>query len=93
MRKAGSKTEKICWNLKIVNNGNVLFDKEYPSLKHIGEDIGYKYNRVVELATGRKKQQTGIFDSQYIFTKLNGSECQQEHNVVEEEEGQAPVSK
>lgn len=71
MRKSGAKTEKLCWNLKVVNNGNVLFEKDYPSLKVIGEDLDFKYNRVVELATGRKKQQTGKYDSRYIFTKLN----------------------
>lgn len=80
MRKAGSKTEKICWNLKVLNNGNVLFEKDYPSLKSVGNDIGFKYNRVVELATGRKKQQTGTYDSKYIFTKLNNVGCQEEQD-------------
>jgi hypothetical protein len=76
MRKTGSLTEKLCWNLKVVNNGNVLFEKDYPSLKNVGDDIGFKYNRVVEIATGRKKQQTGTYDTKYIFTKLNG--CQED---------------
>ena len=80
MRKSGSNTIKNCWNLKIKNNGNILFEKDYPSLKVIGDDIGFKYNRVVELATGRKKQQTGIYDSVYVFTKLNKKECVEEHS-------------
>ena len=83
MRKSGSSTKKECWNLKIVNNEVVLFDKNYPSLKLIGEDIGYKYNRVVELSIGRKKQQSGIYDSQYIFTKINSKGCEEEHKSEE----------
>lgn len=71
MRKNGCDTMKNCWNLQIVNNGNILFSKDYPSLKVIGADIGFKYNRVQELATGRKKQQSGKYDSVYLFTKLN----------------------
>lgn len=83
MRKNGAKTNKICWNLKVLNNGNILFEKNYPSLMNIGEDLGFKYNRVVEMATGRKKQATGIYDSQYIFTKLNNEGCEEEHKVGE----------
>lgn len=79
MRNNGDKTKKECWNLKILNNDAVLFDKNYPSLKVIGEDIGYKYNRVVELSIGRKKQASGKYDSQYIFTKLNKKDCEEEH--------------
>lgn len=84
MRKTGSKTEKICWNLKVVNNDVVLFEKDYPSLKNIGDDIGFKYNRVVELATGRKKQQSGKYDSRYIFTKLNNKGCDAEPPLNED---------
>ena len=80
MRKAGAKTEKICWNLKVVNNENILFEKDYPSLKVIGEDLGFKYNRVVELATGRKKQNEGKYDSKYIFTKLNNKDKKEKEN-------------
>ena len=86
MRKSGASTKKECWNLKIVNNNNVLFDKNYPSLKLIGEDIGYKYNRVVELSIGRKKQQSGVYDSQYIFTKINNKVCEEEHKPPSAEE-------
>tara|TARA_Y100000401_G_scaffold109170_1_gene105117 strand:+ start:1657 stop:1950 length:294 start_codon:yes stop_codon:yes gene_type:complete len=84
MRKNGCKTEKKCWNLKVVNNGNTLFEKDYPSLKVIGEDLGFKYNRVVELATGRKKQQIGIFDSQYVFTKINKKNCNHTKEISDE---------
>ena len=79
MRKSGAKTEKLCWNLKVINNDITIFEKDYPTLKFVGEDLGFKYNRVVELATGRKKQQEGIFDSKYIFTKINKTNCQEEH--------------
>lgn len=81
MRKSGAKTEKLCWNLKVINNENVIFEKDYPTLKNVGNDIGFKYNRVVELATGRKKQQEGKFDSKYIFTKINKKECTEEHKT------------
>ena len=80
MRKSGAKTEKLCWNLKVVNNENVIFEKDYPTLKNVGEDLGFKYNRVVELATGRKKQQEGIYDSKYIFTKINKDKCGENNN-------------
>ena len=86
MRKSGAKTEKICWNLKVINNENTLFEKDYPSLKVIGDDLGFKYNRVVELATGRKKQQSGKYDSVYVFTKLNKKECVAQHNETLQEE-------
>lgn len=88
MRKSGAKTEKICWKLKVINNDNIIFEKDYPSLKVIGDDIGFKYNRVVELATGRKKQQTGKYDSIYVFTKLNKKECEEvdkEIPIIEED--------
>ena len=78
MRKSGAKTEKLCWNLKVINNENILLDKDYPSLKVIGDDLGFKYNRVVELATGRKKQNEGLYDSKYIFTKLNKKDDENE---------------
>lgn len=70
MRTEGAKTGKICWNLKIINNGNIIFNKDYPSLKVIGDDIGYTYNRVVELANGRIKPKVGLYDSQYVFSKI-----------------------
>jgi len=81
MRKSGAKTEKLCWNLKVINNENIVFEKDYPTLKNVGVDIGFKYNRVVELATGRKKQQEGFYDSKYIFTKINKVNCQEEHKT------------
>ena len=86
MRKTGDQTKKNCWNIKALNNDNILFEKDYPSLKSVGEDLGFTYNRVVELSIGRKKQASGKYDTQYIFTKLNKKECLGQHK--EEEEGQ-----
>ena len=92
MRKTGATTSKICWNLKVLNNDTILFEKEYPSLKMIGDDIGFKYNRVVELATGRKKQQTGTYDSVYVFTKLNKTfSCMPEDALPDEVEEKEEV--
>lgn len=70
MRKNGSETKKLCWNLKILNNENVIFEKDYTTLKSMPEDLGITYNRVVELSTGRKKQNGGKYDSVYVFTKI-----------------------
>ena len=84
MRKAGDKTKKECWNIKVVNQEVILFEKNYPSLKFVAPDLGFTYNRVVELSIGRKKQGSGIYDTQYIFTKINKKECQEEHKVEEE---------
>ena len=70
MRKEGSITNKLCWNLKIMMNDNIVFEKDYTTLKSMPEDLGLTYNRVVELATGRKKQNGGKYDSVYVFTKI-----------------------
>jgi len=70
MRKEGSSTKKICWNLKIKNNDTIIYDKDYTTLKSMPVDLGITYNRVVELSTGRKKQKGGKYDSVYFFTKI-----------------------
>tara|TARA_R110000823_G_scaffold196726_2_gene328019 strand:- start:942 stop:1157 length:216 start_codon:yes stop_codon:yes gene_type:complete len=70
MRKDGSTTKKICWKLQIKNDDNIIFEKEYTTLKAMPEDLGITYNRVVELATGRKKQKGGKYDSIYVFEKI-----------------------
>jgi len=70
MRINGAKTKKICWRVTVKINNDIVFLKEYTSLKNVGEDLGFTYNRVSELATGRIKQKDGVFEPTYIFDKL-----------------------
>jgi hypothetical protein len=70
MRKEGSITNKLCWNLKITNNDNIIFEKDYTTLKSMTNDLGISYERIVNLSNNRIKQSVGKYDSVYVFTKI-----------------------
>ncbi len=70
MKTAGATTQKLCWKVSVKINDEIVFDKEYPSLKFVGNDLGLTYNRISELAIGRIKQRKGTFEPLYIFEKL-----------------------
>jgi hypothetical protein len=70
MRKEGSITNKLCWNLKIYVNDNIIFQKDYTTLKSMTNDLGISYERIVNLANNRIKQSGGKYDSIYKFTKI-----------------------
>ena len=72
MRTKGSKTNKNCWNCKVLTNseGAILFDGDFKTLKEVSEELGLSYNQVVELSSGRKKQPTGKYDTNYKIEKI-----------------------
>ena len=49
MRKTGDTTNKICWNLIIKLNEEILLDKEYKTLKDISDELQLSYNIVSEM--------------------------------------------
>tara|TARA_R100000231_G_scaffold94253_1_gene70766 strand:+ start:1317 stop:1622 length:306 start_codon:yes stop_codon:yes gene_type:complete len=75
MRSKGSKTNINCWKLEVYNQNNIIFENEYKTLNEIANEIGFTYNQVVEISSGRKKQPTGRFDTSYKFIKLNKKNC------------------
>ena len=70
MRKLGSATKSKCWKLEVVNQNEIIFEDEYPTLKDISNHLGITYNQVVELSSGRKKQPSGRYDTSYRFIKI-----------------------
>ena len=70
MRKTGDMTNKICWNLIIKLNEEILLDKEYKTLKDISDELQISYNIVSEMVLGRKKNKSGRYEPQYIFSRL-----------------------
>ena len=89
MRTKGSKTNKNCWNCKVLTNseGAILFDGDFKTLKEVSEELGLSYNQVVELSSGRKKQPKGRFDTNYRFIKLSGKLNENPQEVKEVIEG------
>ena len=71
MRRKGCSTSKECWNLKVINQNEIIFERNYKTLKEVANECGMTYNQVVEISTGRKKQKLGRFDTQYQLTKLS----------------------
>jgi len=70
MRTSGAETNKMCWKVSVKLNENVIFDKEYPSLKKVGSDLGFSYNRISEMANGRIKHKGGTFEPVYVFERI-----------------------
>ena len=70
MRKTGNITKKICWQLLISIDNNVISDKQYRTLKDISNELNMSYNIVSEMAMGRKKNKLGRYEPQYSFFKL-----------------------
>jgi hypothetical protein len=87
MRSKGSKTQSICWKLEVVNQNEIIFTKDYCTLKEVANEIGMTYNQVVELSSGRKKQPKGRFDTNYRFIKLSGKLNENPQEVKEVIEG------
>ncbi len=70
MRTTGAQTSKICWKVSVKVNDIIVFDKEYPSLKKVGEDLGFSYNRISEMANGRIKHKGGTYEPIYSFERI-----------------------
>ena len=93
MRVKGSKTNVNCWKIEVVNQNNIIFEGEYTTLKAVANELGFSYNQVVEISSGRKKQSKGRFDTFYKFIKINKKDCLEEEvlEVVSKVEGDAVV--
>ena len=90
MRLKGSKTTINCWRLEVYNQNNIIFENEYRTLNEIANEIGFSYNQVVEISSGRKKQPSGRFDTTYKFIKLNKKECNEEQLENTEDNNEPP---
>lgn len=71
MRKSGNITKKLCWNLIISIDGNIIKEQKYRTLKDISNELNLSYNIVSEMAMGRKKNKSGTFEPQYSFKRLS----------------------
>ena len=49
-RTQGAKTKKLCWRVKIItqigDNVVEIFNKEFPTLKQAGDEIGLNYHQI-----------------------------------------------
>tara|TARA_R110000737_G_scaffold129543_3_gene161824 strand:+ start:2212 stop:2583 length:372 start_codon:yes stop_codon:yes gene_type:complete len=70
MRTKGSATNALCWECKVINQDQVIHEGKYKTLKDMATDIGYSYNQVVELSSGRRKKHSGKYDSTYLINKI-----------------------
>lgn len=84
MRSKGSKTIALCWRLEVINQNDIIFTKEYTTLKEIANELGITYNQVVELSSGRKKQPTGRYDTTYKFYKLSAEKLNENCENIKE---------
>ena len=73
MRKKGSATLKKCWKCEVLNQNETIYHNEYATLKQIANDLGLSYSQVVELSSGRKKDNKGRYDTNYRFTRINNT--------------------
>ncbi len=85
MRSKGSKTNIKCWKLEVVNQNNIIYEGEYKTLYEVANELGFTYHQVVELSSGRKKQPSGRFDTNYRFIKINKKICAEKLNEEVEE--------
>ena len=72
MRKKGCSTKVDCWDLKVHNCDKCIHQQKYKTLKDMADDLGYSYNQMVEMSSGRKKKGKGKYDTQYEIIKLSG---------------------
>ena len=73
MRKKGSTTKIDCWGLKVNNCGNCIHEGKYKTLKDMASELGFTYNQMVEMSSGRKKVKNGKFDTTYEIIKKQTS--------------------
>ena len=71
MRKKGSTTLKLCWKCEVINQNEIVYENQYATLKQIANDLGLSYSQVVELSSGRKKDNKRRYDTNYRFTRIN----------------------
>tara|TARA_R110000803_G_scaffold11657_1_gene34676 strand:- start:5751 stop:6002 length:252 start_codon:yes stop_codon:yes gene_type:complete len=64
-----------------MNGGQVIHEDKYKTLKEMASDIGYSYNQVVELSSGRRKKHSGKYDSTYLINKIVNKKLSQEGEI------------
>ena len=85
MRKKGSATLKLCWKCEVINQNETIYQNDYATLKQIANDLGLTYSQVVELSSGRKKDNKGRYDTNYRFTRIDTSAEKLNNQETEEE--------
>ena len=96
MRKKGSNTLKLCWDCEVHNQNETIFKGQFATLKEIANELGLSYSQVVELSSGRKKDNKGRYDTNYRFKrinsagKLNNETGEENPNLVYEDEDDNP---
>ena len=73
MRKKGSITTKLCWECEVHNQNEIIYKGQFATLKEIANELGLSYSQVVELSSGRKKDNKGRYDTNYRFTRIDNS--------------------
>ena len=71
MRKKGSNTLKLCWDCEVLNQNEIVFKGQFSTLKEIANELGLSYSQVVELSSGRKKDNKGRYDTNYRLKRIN----------------------
>ena len=71
MRKKGSATLKLCWDCEVLNQNETIFKGQFATLKEIANELGLSYSQVVELSSGRKKDNKGRYDTNYRLKRIN----------------------
>ena len=84
MRKKGSNTLKLCWECEVLNQNETIFKGQFTTLKEIANELGLSYSQVVELSSGRKKDNKGRYDTNYRLKRINNS-AEKINNETEEE--------
>ena len=84
MRKKGSNTLKLCWECEVLNQNETIFKGQFATLKEIANELGLSYSQVVELSSGRKKDNKGRYDTNYRLKRINNS-AEKLNNETEEE--------
>ena len=84
MRKKGSNTLKLCWDCEVHNQNETIFKGQFATLKEIANELGLSYSQVVELSSGRKKDNKGRYDTNYRLKRINNS-AEKLNNETEEE--------
>lgn len=73
MRTTNATTGKDIWNVKIINDGEETYNKNFKTMSEIAEDLGMSYHQVSDLKNKRskRKQIRFKFHPEIVFTRLN----------------------
>lgn len=71
MRTNGALTQKNCYNLKVMMNGIETLNKDFKTLRDISNELGFSYNKVVELKRKKNKIIKGTYEPHYIIDKIS----------------------